>query len=163
MENLIDIKLVLTQILGFILLVWILGRFAWGPIVSGLEERRRKIAGEFAEAERRQKDADAEKAKFEAELRGIDALKRASIQEGIADGQRVAAEIKTQANDEAQARLQRAEDEMEREREKAKELLKERVVSLSIRTAEKILQSKLDDPAQRKLAAAFIDEVGGVR
>ena len=163
MENLIDIKLVLTQILGFILMVWILGRFAWGPIVSGLEERRRKIAGEFAEAERRQKDADAQKAKFEAELRGIDALKRASIQEGIADGQRVAAEIKTQANDEAQARLQRAEDEMAREREKAKELLKEQVVSLSIRTAEKILQSKLDDPAQRKLAAAFIEEVGGVR
>lgn len=163
MENLIDIKLVLTQILGFILLVWILGRFAWGPIVSGLEERRRKIAGEFAEAERRQKAADAEKAKFEAELRGIDALKRASIQEGIADGQRVAAEIKTQANDEAQARLQRAEDEMAREREKAKELLKEQVVSLSIRTAEKILQGKLDDPAQRRLAAAFIDEVGGVR
>lgn len=163
MENLIDIKLVLTQILGFILLVWILGRFAWGPIVSGLEERRRKIAGEFAEAERRQKDADAEKAKFEAELRGIDALRRASIQEGIADGQRVAAEIKTQANDEAQARMQRAEDEMAREREKAKELLKEQVVSLSIRTAEKILQGKLDDPAQRKLAAAFIDEVGGVR
>ena len=163
MENLIDIKLVLTQILGFILLVWILGRFAWGPIVSGLEERRRKIAGEFAEAERRQKAADAEKAKFEAELRGIDALKRASIQEGIADGQRVAAEIKTQANDEAQARMQRAEDEMAREREKAKELLKEQVVSLSIRTAEKILQSKLDDPAQRRLAAAFIDEVGGVR
>ena len=163
MENLIDIKLVLTQILGFILLVWILGRFAWGPIVSGLEERRRKIAGEFAEAERRQKDADAQKAKFEAELRGIDALKRASIQEGIADGQRVAAEIKAHANEEAQARKQRAEDEMAREREKAKELLKEQVVSLSIRTAEKILQSKLDDPAQRRLAAAFIDEVGGVR
>ena len=60
-------------------------------------------------------------------------------------------------------RMQRAEDEMAREREKAKELLKEQVVSLSIRTAEKILQGKLDDPAQRKLAAAFIDEVGGVR
>lgn len=163
MENLIDIKLVLTQILGFVILVWILGRFAWGPIVSGLEARRQKIADEFTEAERRQKDADAQKAKFEAELRGIDSLKRASIQEGIAEGQRVAAEIKEHANAEAQARLHRAEDEMAREREKAKELLKEQVVALSIRTAEKILQSKLDDPAQRKLAAAFIDEVGGVR
>jgi F-type H+-transporting ATPase subunit b len=163
MENLIDIKLVLTQILGFIILVWILGRFAWGPIVSGLELRRQKIADEFAEAERRQKAADAEKAKFEAELRGIDSLKRASIQEGIAEGQRVAAEIKEHANEQAQARLHRAEDEVAREREKAKELLKEQVVSLSIRTAEKILQSKLDDPAQRKLAAAFIDEVGGLR
>jgi F-type H+-transporting ATPase subunit b len=163
MENLIDIKLVLTQILGFVILVGILGRFAWGPIVSGLEARRQRIAGEFAEAERRQKEADAQKAKFEAEMRGIDSLKRASIQEGIAEGQRVAAEIKEHANEEARARLERAEDEMAREREKAKELLKEQVVSLSIRTAEKILQSKLDDPAQRKLAAAFIDEVGGVR
>lgn len=163
MENLIDIKLVLTQILGFVILVGILGRFAWGPIVSGLEARRQKIAGEFAEAERRQKEADAQKAKFEAEMRGIDSLKRASIQEGIAEGQRVAAEIKEHAHAEAHARLERAEDEMAREREKAKELLKEQVVSLSIRTAEKILQSKLDDPAQRKLAAAFIDEVGGVR
>lgn len=163
MENLIDIKLVLTQILGFVILVWILGRFAWGPIVSGLELRRQKIADEFAEAERRQKAADAEKAKFEAEMRGIDSLKRASIQEGIAEGQRVAAEIKEHANEQAQARLHRAEEEVEREREKAKELLKEQVVSLSIRTAEKILQSKLDDPAQRKLAAAFIDEVGGLR
>lgn len=163
MENLIDIKLVLTQILGFLILVGILGRFAWGPIVSGLEARRQRIAGEFAEAERRQKEADAQKAKFEAEMRGIDALKRASIQEGIAEGQRVAAEIKEHAHAEAHARLERAEDEMAREREKAKELLKEQVVSLSIRTAEKILQSKLDDPAQRRLAAAFIDEVGGVR
>jgi F-type H+-transporting ATPase subunit b len=163
MANLIDIKLVLTQILGFVILVWILGRFAWGPIVAGLEARRQKIAGEFAEAERRKQEADQLKAKFDAELRGIEALKRANIQEGIAEGQRVAAEIKAHANDEAQARLHRAEDEMAREREKAKELLKEQVVALSIRTAEKILQSKLDDPAQRKLAAAFIDEVGGVR
>lgn len=163
MENLIDIKLVLTQILGFVILVWILGRFAWGPIVAGLEARRQKIAGEFADAERRKHEADQLKAKYDAELRGIEALRRQGIQEGIAEGQRVAAEIKAHANDEAQARLHRAEDEMAREREKAKELLKEQVVSLSIRTAEKILQSKLDDPAQRKLAAAFIDEVGGVR
>lgn len=163
MENLIDIKLVLTQILGFVILVWILGRFAWGPIVAGLEARRQKIAGEFADAERRKHEADQLKAKYDAELRGIEGLRRQGIQEGIAEGQRVAAEIKAHANDEAQARLHRAEDEMAREREKAKELLKEQVVSLSIRTAEKILQSKLDDPAQRKLAAAFIDEVGGVR
>jgi F-type H+-transporting ATPase subunit b len=163
MANLIDIKLVLTQILGFIILVWILGRFAWGPIVAGLEARRQKIAGEFAEAEKRQLEADQLKAKLDAELRGIEALRRQGIQEGIAEGQRVAAEIKAHANTEAQARLHRAEDEMAREREKAKELLKEQVVSLSIRTAEKILQSKLDDPAQRKLAGAFIDEVGGVR
>ena len=49
------------------------------------------------------------------------------------------------------------------EGEKAKEALKQQVVALSIRTAEKILRQKLDDPAQRKLAGEFIDEVGALR
>ena len=65
----------------------------------------------------------------------------------------MAAEIKAQAQQEAQHRLQRAEDEIDREREKAKETLKEQVIHMSFRTAEKILRQKLDDPAQRKLVA----------
>ena len=161
--NLIDIQLVGTQILGFLVLLWALRKWAWGPVLQGLEARRLAIAGEFEDAERRKVAADQLREKYEAELRGVEAVRRQGILEGIAEGQRVAGEIKTQANTEAQARLTRAEDEMAREREKAKELLKEQVVALSIRTAEKILQAKLDDPAQRKLAAAFIDEVGGVR
>jgi F0F1-type ATP synthase membrane subunit b/b' len=52
---------------------------------------------------------------------------------------------------------------MMREREKAKELLKEQVIALSLATAEKILKTKLDEPAQRKLAGQFIDEVGALR
>lgn len=162
MNGLIDIKLVLTQILGFLVMVWILGKFAWGPIVQGLEARRQKIADDFAEAERRKVDADQLKAKYEHELRGVEAQARQRIQEAIAEGQKVAEEIKAQAQADAQARLHRAEDEMAREREKQKELIKERMVELSIRTAEKILRSKLDDPAQRRLAGEFIDEVGAL-
>lgn len=163
MANLIDIKLVLTQILGFLVMVWILGRFAWGPIVQGLEARRQKIAGDFAEAERRQREADQLKAKYEQELRGVEAQARQRIQEAVAEGQKVAEEIKAQAHTEAQNRLHRAEEEMARQREKEKELVKEKIVDLSIRTAEKILRAKLDDPAQRRLAGEFIDEVGSTR
>lgn len=162
MNGLIDIKLVLTQILGFIVFVSILSRFAWKPILAGLEARRAKIAGDFAEAERRAAEADQLKAKYEQEMRTIDAQARQKLQEGVAEGQRVAGEIRAQAQKEASERLQRAEDEVLREREKAKEMLKEQVVSLSIRTAEKILRTKLDDPAQRKLAGEFIDEVGAL-
>jgi F-type H+-transporting ATPase subunit b len=163
MNGLVDIRLMLTQVLGFLILVWILGRFAWGPIMAQLEARRQKIAGEFAEAERRQKDADQLKAKFEQDLRGIEAQARARLQESIVEGQKVAAEIRAQAQKEAQDRLARAEDEVMREREKAKEILKEQVIDLSLATAEKILKTKLDDPAQRRLAGQFIDEVGTLR
>ena len=161
--NLIDIRMVGTQILGFLLLLWGLRTWAWGPLTKQLEARRQKIAGEFAEAERRQHAADALKAKLEQDLRGIDAQARAKLLEAVAEGQKVAGEIRTQANKDAQDRMARAEDEMMREREKAKELLKEQVITLSIATAEKILKSKLDEPAHRKLAGQFIDEVGALR
>ena len=163
MNGLIDIQLVLTQILGFVLFVWIMSRFAWKPILAMLEARRAKIAGDFAEAERRKVEADQLKAKYDAELRNIDAISRQKLQEAVAEGQKVAAEIKAQAQGEAQSRLQRAEDEVMREREKAKEQIKEQVISLSLRTAEKILRTKMDDPAQRKLAGEFIDEVSAQR
>ena len=163
MNGLIDIKLVLTQILGFLVMVWILGRFAWGPIVQGLEARRQKISDDFAEAARRHKEAEQLKAKYEQEMRGVEAQARQRIQEAIVEGQKVAEEIKAQAQTDAQARMQRADEEVLRQREKEKELVKEKIIDLSIRTAEKILRAKLDDPAQRRLAGEFIDEVGTTR
>ena len=161
--NLIDIRMVGTQILGFLLLLWGLSKWAWGPLTKQLEARRQKIAGEFAEAERRQVAADQLKAKLEQDLRGIDAKARERLQEAVSEGQKVAGEIREQAHQEAQARMARAEEEMMREREKAKELLKEQVIALSLTAAEKILKTKLDDPAQRRLAGQFIDEVGALR
>ena len=161
--NLIDVPQVLTQILGFLLMVWILRRYAWGPVIGMLEARREKIAGEFKEADRQKVEALELKARYDTELKGIEAQARQRIQDAVAEGQRIAAEIKAQAHQDATARLERAADDIAREREKAKEILKEQVIGLSLRTAEKILRQKLDDPAQRKLAGEFIDEVGALR
>lgn len=161
--NLIDIRQVLTQILGFLLMVWILRRYAWGPLLGMLEARRERIAGEFKEADRLKGEALELKARYDSELRGIEVQARQRIQDAVAEGQRVAGEIRAQAQNEAVQRLERASDEIMREREKAKEILKEQVISLSLRTAEKILRQKLDQPAQRKLAGEFIDEVGALR
>lgn len=161
--NLIDIRQVATQILGFLLMVWILRRYAWGPLLSMLEARREKIAGEFKEADRLKAEAVELKARYDQELKGIEAQARQRLTEAVTEGQRVAGEIKTQAQKDAATRLENANDEIAREREKAKEILKEQVISLSLRTAEKILRQKLDDPAQRRLAGEFIDEVGALR
>ena len=159
MSGLIDIRLVLTQILGFLVLVWILGRYAWGPVVAFLEERRQKIAAEFDEAARRQAAADGLKARYEQELKGIDVQARQRLLEAVAEGQKVAAEIKAQAHADATARLARAEEEILHEREEAREVLKQQVATLAIRTAERILREKLDDAAQRRLVERYIEEV----
>src|SRR5439155_6165626 len=155
-----DIRQVVTQILGFLILLWGLRKFAWGPVLGMLEARRQKIAGEFDLAARKQVEAEQFKSRYEQELRTIEALARQRILEAVAEGQKVSAEIKAQANQEAAERFARAEDEIAREREKAKELLKQQVIQLSVRGAEKILRQKLDDASQRKLVGEFIDEVG---
>jgi len=161
--NLVDVPQVLTQILGFLLMVWILRRYAWGPVMGMLEARREKIAGEFKEADRLKAEALGLKARYDAELKTIDAQARQRITEAVAEGQKVAGEIRTQAQAEAAKRLETAADEIMREREKAKEQLKQQVIHLSMRTAEKILRQKLDEPAQRQLTSEFIDEVGALR
>jgi len=161
--NIVDIRQVFTQILGFLLMVWILRRYMWGPVMGMLEARREKIAGEFREADRLKAEALELKARYDADLKGIEAQARQRLTEAVSEGQRVAAEIRSQAQKDAQVRLERASEEIDREREKAKEILKEQVISLSLRMAEKVLRQKLDDPAQRKLAGEFIDEVGALR
>ena len=161
--NLIDIRQVLTQIIGFLLMVWILRRYAWGPVLGMLEARRQKIVDEFGHADRAKAEATELRLKYEQELRGIEAQARLRLQESVAEGQKVAAEMKAQAQREAALRLERAADEIAREREKAKEVLKEQVIRLSMRTAEKILREKLDDATQRRLMSEFIDEVGAAR
>jgi F-type H+-transporting ATPase subunit b len=159
-KPLLDLPQVLTQILGFILLVWILRATAWEPLIGFLEERRRKIAGEFEEAERRRAEADALRARYEQDVKGVEAQARQRILEAVAEGQKVAAEIRAQAHADAAARLERAEEEIVREQEKARKALKEQLAALSIRTAEKILQEKIDEPTQRRLVQRFIDDLG---
>jgi F-type H+-transporting ATPase subunit b len=161
--NLIDLRQVVTQVLGFLLMLAILRKFAWGPVLAMLEARRQKIADEFKDAERRKAEADEAKARYEQELRGMEAKARARMQEAIGEGQKVAAEIRSQAQADAQTRIQNANDDIMREREKAKEKLKDEVVSLSIRTAEKIINQKLDDATHRQLAGKFVDEVSALK
>ncbi len=163
MNGLIDIRQVATQILGFLILLWGMRKFAWGPLLGVLEARRQRIAGEFAEAERRQASADEARAKLEAQLRDIEQQKRLKIQEGIAEGQRVAGEIRQQAQQDAHARMAQAEDEVAREREKARELLKAQMIRLALGGAERVLREKLDDAHQRRLVGEFIDEVGTLK
>jgi F-type H+-transporting ATPase subunit b len=157
--NLIDLRLVFTQILGFLVLLWALNKWAFGPLLAMLEARRAKIAGEFAAAERAMADANEQKSRYEQELRGIEVRARQRLTEAVAEGQKVAAEIRHQAQAEAASRLARAEEDITRESEKARERIKQQVIDLALLSAEKILRRKLDGPAQRQMAGEFLDEV----
>jgi F-type H+-transporting ATPase subunit b len=163
MGGLIDWKQVATQIVGFLLFLWLVRKYAWGPLLATLEARRRKIEGDLADADAKKRDAAALQAKLDQELRGIEQQARVRIQEAVTDGQRIAAEIKADAQTEARARLVRAEAEIENERAKAQKTLLDDMARLAVAGAERILRKKLDDAEQRRLIGEFLEEVKEIR
>jgi F-type H+-transporting ATPase subunit b len=157
--ELLDFRLLGTQIIGFLLVLWIMGKYAWPKVLGFIEERQHKIETDLKHAEMDRDEAAQLKSELDKELRNIEARARARIQEAVNEGQLVAAEVKAGAQKEASDRLARVSDEIEREREKAAESLKKDVVNLAMGTAEKILRQQLDPATRERLVDEFIDEV----
>ncbi len=163
MGSLIDWKQVATQIVGFLIFLFLIVKFAWGPVLQTLEARKAKIAGDLADAEGKKREAAELRARLEQELRGIDQQARVKIQEAVGEGQRIATDIKADAQAQARSRLDRAEAEIESERAKAQKSLHEDMARLAVAGAEKILRKKLDETEQRRLVGEFIADAGELR
>lgn len=155
----LDPQMILTHMVGFIITVLILKKFAWKPILGILEERRQKIKTEFENIESGKTEVAEIKTDYEAKLKDIDNLSRQKLTEAVSEGQKIAAEIKEQGRDEAKDIITRAKAELERDVEKARAALKEDMVTMTVAAAEKIISTKMDDTENRRLISDFIDNV----
>jgi F-type H+-transporting ATPase subunit b len=159
----IEIQQIVTQIIGFLILLWILRRFAWGKLTGLLEERRTKIASEFAEIERTRQEIARERQAFEDRLAEIENTARQKVAEAVLEGQRVAREITDTAREESRKLVEKARENIAAEMVAAKRQLKEEVARLSITIAEKILRQQIDEQKNRKLVMEMIDRVEELR
>jgi F-type H+-transporting ATPase subunit b len=148
-----------THALGFLLALWVLKRYAWGPLLSMMEERRNKIVDEFKHIEAEKENVADLTAQYEAKLKDIDAERRAKIVEAIEEGKKVAAEIKTDAQQEIKELHAKAKADLEREVAKAKVQLRDEMISLTMSAAEKVIGEKLTDDKHRQLIGRYIDEL----
>ncbi len=153
----------LTQIAGFIIAVWILKKFAWKPMLGMLEQRRAKIRSDLDSAEKTRLDAAKVLAGYEKKLKEIDTEARVKIQEAIAEGNKVAIDIREQARFEAKEIISKAREELVRDIAKAKTELRDDMVKMAIAATEKIITEKLDDEKHRAMLNNFLDEVDNIK
>jgi F-type H+-transporting ATPase subunit b len=151
--------LIVTQIIGFLLTVWILKAFAWKPLLKMLEDRRKKIAGDIDEAEKIKSDAEALLDDYNAKLRDIETEARSKIQDAVGEGNRIATEIRDQAREEARQIVEKSREELSRDIAKARVQLRDEMVGMAITAAEKIISTKLDESEQKRLLDDFLKEV----
>ena len=145
--------------IAFLLLLFLLSKFAWGPITAALSEREQTIEdsitrAEAALAEAKQLQSDNEAARRDAERQAQQILREAKEQ---ADAQRTADLDKTKAEI---ARMQEAaQAEIERQKQQALGELRAEVAALAVGAAEKILRKEIDAAEQRGLVDQFISDL----
>jgi F-type H+-transporting ATPase subunit b len=163
MDQFVHLNQLLAHALSFIVFLFLVrGAFA-AIIYPPMKERRERIRAEFERIEQEKAAAHALKAQYEAQIKRIDAESRERIQQGVAEGQRVAAEIRDIARKEAQETLARTRSEIALERDKAQVALKNEVVELAMDVAGKVIRDELSPARHKKLVDEFLAEVEQAR
>ncbi len=149
----------LAQIVNFLLLVAILTKFAYKPLMQILAERQKKIADaiDAAESERR----EAEQLKLEYKQQLVEARSKAQVI--VENAEKLAEENKEEILKSARAEsayiLQKAQEEVARERELALAQLRSEVVALSMAAATKIVTEKMDTELNARMVSDFIEKL----
>ncbi len=149
---------ILIQIIAFLIMLWVMKRFGWKPLLGVLKERREKIKAEFELIDSQKKEVAKLNERYQEKIRDINAEARKKVQEGIEEGQRISAEIQASAKENAREIIEKAQLEIGVETEKAKTKLKKDIVNLVVDITEKLLHEKMDNAGQKKLLENFITE-----
>lgn len=149
-----------AQMLSFLVLVFILGKFAWKPLMNVMEKRRQFIEDSLAHAEKERQEAERIRQEYQAEMRKARQEAQEIIDKATKISEERAAEIMAEARKETEKMKEAALADIERERARAVAEIKAQVADMSIAVAEKILQQKLDMKGQEALIDQFIQEVG---
>jgi F-type H+-transporting ATPase subunit b len=149
----------LAQIVNFLILVAILAKFAYKPLMQGLEERQQKIADSIDSAERERREAEQLKLEYKQQLVEVRAQAQAIVEKAEKLAEENKEEILKAARAESARILKSVQEEVARERELALAQLKGEVVALSMAAATKIMKEKMDSEANAAIVADFIDKL----
>ncbi|TRZ36697.1 F0F1 ATP synthase subunit B [Niallia circulans] len=148
------------QLVIFLVLLMLLKKFAWGPIMGIMKQREEFVANEIDSAEKNR----IESAKLLEEQRELLKEARTEAKELIdnakSQGELQRETIIADARKDAERLKNSALLEIEQQKEKAVTAIREQVSSLSVLIASKVIEKELSEQDQEKLINDYIQEVG---
>ena len=145
---------------SFLLLIFLVKKYAWGNITSILDERAEKISSDIDGAEEARKKAEELASKREAELAGSRTEAKTIIENAKETAEKSKADILAEAKLEAGRLKEKANQEIAQNKAEALQSVKGDVADLTISLAEKILSKNLDSQAHKELIDQYIDQLG---
>lgn len=145
-----DIGLLFWMCISFGIVVFLLGKYAWKPILSSVKQRESSIEDALNEAKKMRDDMAKMSASNEEIMRQARAERETLLKDARDIRDKEISEAKTRAKAEADAMLGRAREDIRNEKNAAITEMKNQVGELSIVVAERILRDKLGDKAAQQ-------------
>ena len=145
---------------SFLLLIFLVKKFAWGNITSILDARAEKITNDIDEAEAARKKAEELAAKRDAELAGSRQEATTILETAKETAEKNKAHILSEANQEALRLKEKAQLEISQNKEEAMNSIKGDVADLTVNLAGKLLSQQLDSEGHRQLIDRYLNELG---
>ena len=152
-------SLIFWEVISFGILLWVLYKFAFPPILEALETRERKIRDSIEQAEQNRLTAEQRLADYEAKLNGAAQEAEAIVADAKAKAQRLLEENEQRLRTESERIQAETTQEIERERRKALQDIRNEAADLALTVAEKVLARSLSDDDHRRLAREAVQAV----
>lgn len=154
----IDWRLLIAQIVNFLVLLFLLNKFLYKPIIKILDQRTQKIDKSLKLAQAIEQSMDETQAREEEIL----AQARAEHKKIIAQARELAAneslEFKLKTKDEIERLIAQAKNQIASEKQQSKHELKNEMVDIIILAAKKVLGEEYDEKLNKKLAEEVLEQ-----
>jgi len=155
-----DFGLFFWMLISFSILLFLLKRFAWGPILSALSDRERSIEEALKSAANAKEEMLNLQSGNEKILKNAILEREKIVKEARELKESIINEARHEASVEANKVMEHAKAAIERERTAAISEIKNLIAEFSVEIAEKILKEKLaDDSRQKELIQNYIDQI----
>lgn len=146
--------------IAFVILYWLLNKYAFGPLFGIMEKRREMVLGELEQAEQNRKDSEKLLAEQKEAIEGARKEAYEIIEQARASSVKQADEVVRQAREEANRLKEDALKDIENEKNKAIAALRSQVAGMSVMIASKIIEKQIDEKSQEQLVDQYLQEVG---
>ena len=153
------IGLIFWTLITFLLLLVLLSKFAWGPILGAMNAREEGIKGDLDRARKEREDAQRLLEEHRALVNLARKERAEAVEAGRRDAERLKAEILDEARKQREHLMKQAEMQIDAGLRQARAGLKSEAADLAIQAASKLMGKSLDDATQRRLVEDYLADL----
>ena len=154
----INLPGLLTQLISFSILVFILYKFLYGPITGMLDQRAERIKSSLEAADRARSEAASSAEAVEKEMANARQEGQRLIAEAQEAARRAGEQIEARSRQQAEEMIARAESEIAQQRDSAIQELRREFAGLAVAAAERVVERELDAARHQELIDSVLEE-----